>query len=527
MHILTNERWESGYLDEWLPPRHFRIRPEYWLVHSRIDGLYFERKSDLRQVAAYIGSIGLRSTLRKVRSRRLERHRNEKYLVTGVGTILANNDTAGTAKSRVFFVAPAVQRCQERVVLHESLVTTQLGSAIASIPLVQPGSIFTGSDADGYDGSVERAEGWRHDAGLAPVASDVQEMLLARLSAWLKHGRMEEHTFQPSEVTERSPGRPQKRAAAGSISIAVIGFGNYVKTVVLPSLDRAVLVDCIHELDPAQIGPVLGEGLGRSVLDRSTTTWDTAPSLRRNEGPYDGVIVAGYHHTHAPIAAAALETGAKVLVEKPLATTRGDLDVLRDSSEMHPGRLFVGFNRRHSKFTAAMLSDLSVRPGDAISYFATVYEVGLPRRHWYRWPSSRSRLVSNGCHWIDHFLFLNHCSRVVYEDVRAWRDDIRVELGLDNGAFFCMVLTDRGSSRTGLRNIIEVRTEGAMARVIDDERYMAETATQVRRLTARRLESHRNMYRNYCQFLWQVAGAEESPALFRSSEVTLALDERL
>ncbi len=62
--------------------------------------------------------------------------------------------------------------------------------------------------------------------------------------------------------------------------------------------------------------------------------------------------------------------------------------------------------------------DLAAAPGQPMSCHCVVYEVPLPRRHWYRWPVSSDRLVSNGCHWVDHFLFLNGFARE--RSAEAW-----------------------------------------------------------------------------------------------------------
>ena len=87
----------------------------------------------------------------------------------------------------------------------------------------------------------------------------------------------------------------------------------------------------------------------------------------------------------------------------------------------------------------AVLSDLGVAPGEPVSYHCIVYEVPLPELHWYRWPSSRSRLISNGCHWTDHFLLLNGFAEpVAYDVVESSDGMVNVTVELANGAVFTM-----------------------------------------------------------------------------------------
>ncbi|MFS2032363.1 Gfo/Idh/MocA family oxidoreductase, partial [Curtobacterium sp. CT11-45] len=60
-------------------------------------------------------------------------------------------------------------------------------------------------------------------------------------------------------------------------------------------------------------------------------------------GPVDVVVVAAPIAAHLPLALAALESGADVLLEKPPVTTRADLATLLDA-ERRSGRVVqVGF----------------------------------------------------------------------------------------------------------------------------------------------------------------------------------------
>ena len=80
----------------------------------------------------------------------------------------------------------------------------------------------------------------------------------------------------------------------------------------------------------------------------------------------------------------------------------------------------------------------------------------LPKLHWYSWPNSGSRLLSNGCHWIDYFLFLNAFSPVTNYSLKVAKNgDSNVFVELENKAVFTMVLTDLGSSRLGVREHIK------------------------------------------------------------------------
>jgi len=73
-------------------------------------------------------------------------------------------------------------------------------------------------------------------------------------------------------------------------------------------------------------------------LGLETMTFD----LNRLDG-FDGIVVASPSVAHAEQTLAALASGARVLVEKPLATKSADLDAILQSSD---GRVMVGYNLR-------------------------------------------------------------------------------------------------------------------------------------------------------------------------------------
>ncbi len=89
-------------------------------------------------------------------------------------------------------------------------------------------------------------------------------------------------------------------------------------------------------------------------------------------------------------------------------------------------------------------------------------------------------MVSNGCHWIDHFLYLNDFARPKSWEVAIGPDDkINCSVTLANGAFFMMVLTEQGSDRIGLQDYVELRANGATAQIINGPAYRDENGERV------------------------------------------------
>lgn len=320
----------------------------------------------------------------------------------------------------------------------------------------------------------------------------------------------------PLDVTERleatRPRHPEKPSAV------LFGFGNYAKTLIVPYIRRHLDLRCVHELDPDQL--------------RAARRWgvalDTSPEPRETEA-YDAWFIAGYHHTHAPLAEKALRTGAYAVVEKPLATTWSQYESLRRVVEaLDKRRLFVCFQKRYSKLNEWAFRDLGVRRGDPVDMHCIVYEIPLPRRHWYNWPNSGSRIVSNGCHWLDYFLFMNGYCAV--EDAGVWPSrgrDVVIFARLENGATLAMSLTDTGSARLGVREVIELRAGNVTVRIDDGAFYFSESTTRVlRRKRINPMTAYRRMYDAICQ---RIASGEDGDELetLRSTELMLRLEDEL
>lgn len=482
MRIL-GRRWKDGYLDETRLPGHYRIEVRLWARLGPVEGMYFQRGRDWRLVWNYLNEIGFRQVLRKVVSRRSEHLRNAKYVSVGAGTVLAADaDCPVPVGSKVTFLAPCHPPCVERLVLSPELVRQVSASPV--LPDTRLRDLSGGTHRVAHD-ALSHVAGWSPHAGTTLDPTQVEKLLdhadtllhFPNRPAYSRTRRL------GSPVRECDPVEPLGRPGRRTV---LYGYGNYAKHVVLPNVRAHLDVVAIHELDPTQLGHRSSTGARR----------DTSPNWR-DSNDHDVALIAGYHHTHAPLAASALRAGATAVVEKPLATTSEQLADLSEALRLGGGSLFACFHKRYSPFNAFAYEDIGCSIGDPISYHCIVYEVPLPPRHWYRWPNSRSRLTSNGCHWLDHFLFLNNYANVLALDARSSQDgeELLASVDLENGAYFTMVLTSKGSYRTGLRNHVELRAGDRQVRILDDSSYISESPRRIlRRHTINRMEPYKRMY---------------------------------
>ena len=146
-----------------------------------------------------------------------------------------------------------------------------------------------------------------------------------------------------------------------------------------------------------------------------------------------------------------------------------------------------------------------------------------------RWPNSCSALVSNGCHWIDHFLFLNGFQPVKRSTVwRAGNNDICVNMDLTNGAHFSMALTKWGSERIGMQEHVELRANETTVRVDNSSRYVAEGPDRILRKTKmRRLVEHHLMYKTISRKILEGKEGDSLQSVEVSGGVLMDLEEQL
>jgi predicted dehydrogenase len=500
---------EDGYLDQALVDGLVRIQVVKVTRYPPLGEQFFRRQFDLRFVLAYVREIGLLNVIRKIQSRLAERVRNERCTVVGLGTVMESKDPEVIPGSLVPFFAPDSGPPGERYVVPRELVGDPWCQEIPDNP---PGMWqVVRADAVKEDLDISGIAGWNSYSG-APWPLSKHEIEAAAGRSLKASGRSAACSYSHSPVTERT-------AAAREFGLTIFGYGNYVKTVLIPQLGRSIPVRCVHEIDPLQIG--------RNRNER--WSWDTSPSLRPDEHP-DVVVVASFHHTHAGIAVEAMKQGARaIIIEKPVVTTSGDLELLCAAVEKYHIPVFTAFQRRYSPFNKYILGDLRVRPGDPVSCFAIAYEVPLPPQHWYRWPNSGSSIISNGCHWIDHFLYLNDFSPVREVTTAPMGEaSVLVRMILVNEAVLSLSLTHEGSPRLGVREHCEFRANGVTATVTDAKNYMSESGQRViRRARVHRFSAYRRMYRAMCDAIAAGAAGDSLQSLRQSGHSVLAAEAAL
>jgi predicted dehydrogenase len=521
MFVLIRRRFTDGFLDYQRGPSDYLVESVVWKNLERLQGLYYERPKSLWMIWNYLWDIGPRQTIRKILSRNEERYRNEKYVACGLGYLREGPDGSPLHNGTlIVFFAPCHPLAAERIVLPVELLKPAEANGLWFVPtqgLLCHTEPEHSADANRWWQSVG---GWNPHSGIGLSRPECDRLLDQALEClkstdWAKAVKLPSNSGRNTVKSRVGVARP---ANLHKKSAALFGYGNYAKNIILPNVRKYLDIRCIHEIDPLQI-----------PLNRTAQyAWDTAAEARPDE-KYEVFLIAGYHHTHAPLAIQGLQQNASVIVEKPISTSKSQLGGLLDAMSRYQGRVFCCFHKRHSAFNGLARKDLQVQPGEPISYHCIVYEVPLPPMHWYRWPSSRSRLVTNGCHWIDHFLFLNNYSEATAYDLHHASDcsSINCSITLANGAFFTMVMTYRGSERIGPQDYVELRGNGRTVRIVNETEYSAEATQRIlRKKKVNKMHSYVRMYRQISRQIVLNGAGDTAASVKAAVEMGLWLEDR-
>lgn len=192
-----------------------------------------------------------------------------------------------------------------------------------------------------------------------------------------------------------------------TINIALVGTGGFASVMHLPNIKK------LH--DKFKLYAVMDmDGLkAKNVADKYSAafaTTDYADIL--NDPAIDLVMICTRHDSHAGLTLKALQAGKHVFVEKPLATTREDLDLITHFYENNKDNkvkpcLLVGFNRRFSRYAQEIKKHTDKRINPLFIHYRM--NAGyIPLDHWVH--EHGGRMVGEACHIIDLMSFFTGSS---------------------------------------------------------------------------------------------------------------------
>ena len=239
---------------------------------------------------------------------------------------------------------------------------------------------------------------------------------------------------------------------AGKAVFGFIGAGNYASRILIPAFRKA----------GAQLKTIVTAGGLNGVIHGRASAFaeastDVGDMLADPE--INTVAIVTRHNSHASLAAQALTAGKNVFIEKPLAITLDELDLVeqawRDAGEdgARP-HLMVGFNRRFAPQVVRMKALLAT-VNEPKSFIMTVNAGAIPANHWTQDRSvGGGRIVGEACHFIDLMRHLTG-SPIVSVQARSMgrtdsgmitEDKAAITLGFEDGSFGTIHYLANGSS---------------------------------------------------------------------------------
>ncbi len=267
-------------------------------------------------------------------------------------------------------------------------------------------------------------------------------------------------------------------AGPGRIRIAVVGAGDFAKSVHLPNLQSLSASYHIQAV-------VSRTGHNAHNIARQFGAQYAATDYQEvlSDPEIDAVLIATRHNLHASMVLRALNAGKHVLVEKPLALTSEELGKIKafyDSDSPHESLpiLLTGFNRRFSRFTQR-ISELTQGRSSPMILNYSMNATYIPLDHWVHTEEGGGRNLGEACHIYDLFTYLTD-SKVLEVSARGITpktgyyspfDNFVATMTFEDGSVATLSYTALGT-KDYPKERLEVFTDGKVL-VLEDYRNLA------------------------------------------------------
>jgi predicted dehydrogenase/threonine dehydrogenase-like Zn-dependent dehydrogenase len=212
----------------------------------------------------------------------------------------------------------------------------------------------------------------------------------------LNYPNQDQKILRKSEVELNSP--TSKTINPSTPCVGFIGAGNYASRTLIPAFKAAgAVLDTL-----VTSGGISGvhHGNKNQFVTASTETSDLWSNDKINT-----VSIVTRHDAHAQQVVDALNSGKNTFVEKPLALTLDELDVIdkayHEANDSNTVRLMVGFNRRYAPHVIKMKELLNSHRSPK-SIIMTVNAGAIPGEHWVQDVTiGGGRIIGEVCHFVD------------------------------------------------------------------------------------------------------------------------------
>ncbi|NQV46651.1 MAG: Gfo/Idh/MocA family oxidoreductase [Rhodospirillaceae bacterium] len=267
--------------------------------------------------------------------------------------------------------------------------------------------------------------------------------------------------------------RPSFPAIAGKVPdgcvLGVIGAGGFAKSVLLPELQKMNRVK-LHTVvtQRGASSEHTGETFGFQNASADIEAVIGNPEI-------NAVLIATRHDSHAELTAAALKAGKSVLVEKPLALTREQLNQVIEARNESSGFFQVDFNRRFAAISEMVRGRLARQAGTKF-LLLRVNAGHIPPESWiHAADEGGGRILGEACHFVDLARYLTGSPIVsVQADAAAVVtgacDDLTITLHFADGSLAVVAYTGLGDNAYS-KELIEAYAGGTVVTIDNFQSY--------------------------------------------------------
>ena len=231
-----------------------------------------------------------------------------------------------------------------------------------------------------------------------------------------------------------------------AVNVGIIGAGNFVKATMLPFMASNGKYSFIGIADRS--------GKNSSIAGNKNQFKYATSDYKKllEDKDVNLIVVSTNHSSHGKLICEALNAGKDVYAEKPIAINLQQVEEVENCIKNSGKRLYVGYNRRfspHAQFIKKYLKNIE-KPMQ-ITYFMNAGFI--PKSHWVNDPNEGGRIIGEGCHILDLFVFLtgSKISKVTWANASGNRADFNYEseatllFEFENGSVGTLVYTALGS----------------------------------------------------------------------------------
>lgn len=267
------------------------------------------------------------------------------------------------------------------------------------------------------------------------------------------------------------------------IKMAIVGAGMFAKGMHLPNLRSLSSHYSIHTI-------VSRSGHNASGTAKQFGAKYATTDFRKvlTDPDIDAVLIATRHNLHAGLTLDSLMAGKHTLVEKPLALSRAELDLIQKFYDSQPAGknlpiLLTGFNRRFSKYARRIHELIKDRTNPMIINYRM--NAGyIPLDHWVHREEGGGRNIGEACHIYDLFTYLTN-SKVMTIDAHSIdprtnhyssRDNFIATISFADGSVATLTYTALGN-KDYPKEQMEVFVDGKVL-FLDDYKRLNVTGTK-------------------------------------------------